>query len=62
MTDGELLWRIYLARDRINSEGRNFGKIELIVKKGEIKHVNVSFEIFSEKQPDTGQDKELHLS
>ena len=45
MTDGELLWRIELARERIQAEGLSFGKIELVVRNGEIKHVNVSYEI-----------------
>lgn len=54
MTDAEMLSRIYRAVDRIRREGREFGKVELIVRDGVIKHVNVSYEILSEE----GEKKE----
>lgn len=60
MTDGELLWRIELARERIQAEGLSFGKIELVVRNGEIKHVNVSYEIGPEagcRRQDSGAGK-----
>ena len=51
MTDAEMLSRIYRAVERIRQEGLEFGKVELIVRDGVIKHVNVSYEILPGKQP-----------
>lgn len=45
MTDEKLLLLIETAKKEILSEGGNFGKIELIVRDGEVKHVNVSYEM-----------------
>ena len=58
MTDAEMLSRIYQAVERIRSEGREFGKVELIVRDGIVKHVNVSFEILPKRQPGTDEAKE----
>lgn len=49
MTDAEMLSRIYQAVERIRKEGLEFGKVELIVRDGQVKHVNVSFEILPER-------------
>lgn len=40
--------RIYQGKQEIEDSGNAFGKIELIVHNGEIKHVNVSYEILPE--------------
>lgn len=45
MSNEELLSKIYQSLEQIKSAGCNFGKIELIVKGGEVKHVNVSYEM-----------------
>ena len=56
MTDAEMLSRIYQAVERIRKEGRDFGKVELIVRDGQVKHVNVSFEILPERQNSGTED------
>ena len=48
MTDTEMVSRIYQGKQEIEASGNAFGKIELIVHNGEIKHVNVSYEILPE--------------
>lgn len=58
MTDAEMLSRIYQAVERIRKEGREFGKVELIVRDGVIKHVNVSYEILSDRQSGGEDEKE----
>lgn len=45
MSNEELLSKIRQCLEQINTAGCNFGKIELIVKSGEIKHINLSYEI-----------------
>lgn len=45
MNNEELLSKIYQSLDQIKTAGCNFGKIELIVRDGEIKHINISYEI-----------------
>ena len=37
--------RIREGLERINRDGRQYGKMELIIKKGEIKHINLNYEI-----------------
>lgn len=48
LTDAEMVARIYQGKQEIEDSGNAFGKIELIVHNGEIKHVNVSYEILPE--------------
>ena len=57
MTDAEMLSRIYQAVERIRKEGRDFGKVELIVRDGVIKHVNVSYEIVPTRNDSENCDK-----
>ena len=46
MTNEKLLQLIRLGIDEINQDGENrFGKIELIIRDGEVKHLNVSYEM-----------------
>lgn len=46
MTNEKLLRMIQLGIDEINESGENrFGKIELIIRDGEVKHLNVSYEM-----------------
>lgn len=45
MTDAEMLSRIFQALKQIDVSGCDFGRIELIVRDGQVKHVNVSYEI-----------------
>lgn len=45
MSDEEVLSKIHQSLEQIKTAGCNFGKIELIVKDGEIKHINISYEI-----------------
>ena len=47
MIDEEMLGRIYEGLKMISESGCDFGRIELIVKGGDVKHVNVSFEILN---------------
>lgn len=49
MTDAEMLSRIYRAMKEIERSGAEFGKIELIVRGVEVKHVNVSYEILPDR-------------
>lgn len=46
MTNEKLLQLIQLGIDEISDSGENrFGKIELIVRDGEVKHLNVTYEM-----------------
>ena len=46
MTEEDMLIQINIGiAEIINESEGNFGKIELVVKSGEVKHVNVSYEI-----------------
>lgn len=45
MTEEEILLKIRQSLKQIKTAGCNFGKIELIVRDGEIKHINISYEI-----------------
>ena len=46
MTNEKLLQLIQLGIDEIKDSGENgFGKIELIIRDGEVKHLNVSYEM-----------------
>lgn len=58
MTGAEILSRIYRAIEQIRNDGRGFGKIELIVRDGIVKHVNVSFEIQPDRPTNTDEEKE----
>ena len=55
MTESELMDRIYRALVQIGASGCDFGKIELIVKGGDVKHVNVSFELLNTER--TGENR-----
>ena len=55
VTDDELLDRIRLGLIRITAAGCDFGKIELVVKGGDVKHVNVSFELLNTER--TGENQ-----
>ena len=57
MSNEELLSKIRQCLEQINTAGCNFGKIELIVKNGEIKHINLSYEILRESLINSGEDE-----
>ena len=52
MTDAEMFSRIYLAMQQIRDAGCDFGRIELVVRDGQVKHVNVSFEVSGKDLPE----------
>lgn len=56
MTDAEMFSRICRAVDRIRQEGREFGKVELVVRDGVVKHVNVSYEILPDNKEQNRAD------
>ena len=45
MTDAEIIAKIREGVKQIEANGCSFGRIELVIRDGEIKHVNVSYEI-----------------
>lgn len=49
MTNAEMLSRIFQALKQIDVSGCDFGRIELIVRDGQVKHVNVSYEVIGQK-------------
>ncbi len=44
-----MLLRIYQALQQVRGAGCDFGRIELIIRDGKIKHVNLSYEILDSK-------------
>lgn len=45
MTENEAIQKIRQGMEQIETNGCSFGRIELVIRDGEIKHVNVSYEI-----------------